>query len=55
MQVVQSASLMALATPAYPGVGLPRDPRLATGENILGFGRGAARRGLVLPDTELPS
>jgi len=31
MDVVHSARLMALATPAYPGVGLPRDPRLATG------------------------
>jgi len=41
MDVVHSARLMALATSAYPGVGLPRDPRLATG----GHSRFRPRRG----------
>jgi hypothetical protein len=47
---------MALATTAYPGVGLPRDPRLATGGKHSRFRPGAPQDGrLVLPDTELPS
>jgi len=54
MDVVHSARLMALATPAYPGVGLPRDPRLATG-GPFPFSAGARQDGrLVLRDTELP-
>jgi hypothetical protein len=43
--VVQSARLMALASPAYPGVGLPRDPRLATGGEHSRFRPGRGKTG----------
>jgi hypothetical protein len=50
-RLVQSARLMAVATPAYPDAGSPRDPTFdwQLGGNIPVFGRGAARRDAGTP------